>query len=127
MTDLFSVDLDEGVLVVRYGGRPDDVAFEDYLERYTALMSRGIPYASVYSTMPSSRMPPVSYVKRQAAWMKEHSELAAKHCRGLAFALPSPLMRGVLRAVLAMQPLGAQHIIVDDEAEAIAWAKGRLR
>ena len=126
MADLFSVDLDDDVLVVRYDGRPDEVTFAAYLERYTALMHRGVPYAAVYATGPTARMPPASYAKRQANWMKEHRDTIAMHCRGLAFALPSPLMRGVLHAVLAMQPLGAPHVVVDEEAEAIAWAKGRL-
>ena len=126
MADLFSVDLEEGLVVVRYDGQPDEATFAAYLERYTALVSRGMPYAAIYVTMSGARMPPASYAKRQAAWMKEYAEVTGQYCRGLAFVLPSPLMRGVLRAILTMQPLGAPHVVLDDEQQALAWARARL-
>jgi hypothetical protein len=125
--DLLDVQLDDGVIVVRYDGRPNDAAFNAYLERYTELVHRGQPYATVYSTLPDARIPTGSNARKQAAWMKNEREAIAGYCQGLAFALPSPVMRGVLRGILAMQPLGAEHIVVDDEAEAIEWARARLR
>jgi hypothetical protein len=121
-----TVDLVEGVIVVRYDGRPTDEVFDAYLERYTELAMRGVPYAAVYSTLPTARIPLGGQARRQAAWMKKHQPIFRDRCRGLAFALGSPVMRGVFRGVLALQPLAAEHVVVDDEIIALAWAKGRL-
>jgi len=126
MPDRFDVELDDGVIVVRYDGRPTDSMFEDYLERYTTLLMRKVPYAAVYSSMPGARMPHPAHVRTLAKWMRDHRKVLLQCSRGLAFALPSPVMRGVLRGLLSIQPLAADHIVVNDEAEAIAWARGRL-
>ncbi len=127
MSDRVEVELCGDIIVVRYQGRPSEQGFQEYLERYTELVERGVPYAAVYTTHPGSRMPSPRQVRMQAGWMKEHRELYASLSRGLAFHLPSPVMRGVLRGILAIQPLGAQHVVVDTEEEAMRWALARLR
>jgi len=121
-----SIELEEGVIVVRYDGVPTDAMATAYLERYTELVQRGVPYTAVFATQISARMPSASQIRRQAAWVKEHRLLTQQYCKGLAFVLRSPAMRGVLRALLTMQPFAAEHIVVRDEAEAIAWARARL-
>lgn len=126
MPDRILVEVDRGVIVVRYDGRPNESDFQAYLDRYTELLERGVPYATVYTTEPDARMPTPRQVRMQASWMKEYRDVAAALSKGLAFHLPSPLMRGVLRGVLAIQPLGAQHVVVETEAEAMRWALARL-
>lgn len=126
MADLLDVELDDGVIVVRYDGRPDDAKFQTYLAEYTDLVHRKVPYATVYSTLPGARIPSGANARQQAAWMKREQPVVNQFCQGLAFALPSPLMRGVLRGILKMQPIIADYVVVDDEDEAIAWAKARL-
>ncbi len=126
MPDRIQVELVRGVIVVRYDGRPDETAFQAYLDHYTELLERRLPYSTVYTTQPGARMPTPRQVRLQANWMKEHRDLASTLSRGLAFHLPSPVMRGVLRGVLAIQPLGAEHVVVETEAEAMSWALRRL-
>jgi hypothetical protein len=58
--------------------------------------------------------------------MKGYRELIEKRVVGIAFALPSPLMRGVLRGVLMIQPIPCPHTVVGTEAEGVAWVKARL-
>lgn len=128
MPDRVHVELtQQGVIVVRHDGRPDEAAVQAYLDRYTELLKRGIPYATVYTSGPESRMPSSRQVRMQAGWMREYRDLASSLSKGLAFHLPSPLMRGVLRGVLSIQPLGAEHVVVQTEAEAMSWALARLR
>lgn len=120
------VTLDRGVIVVRYDGRPGDDVFEAYLRRYESLAGRGEPYATVYATASGARIPQPHHARLQAAWMKQHQPMLRDWCRGLGFSLSTPLMRGVLRAVLKMQPLAAEHAVFSTEDEAIAWARARL-
>lgn len=126
MPDRVLVELIQGVIVVRYDGRPDEAEIRAYLDRYTELIKRGVPYAAVYTSAPGARMPGPRQVRMQAQWMKEHRDLASALNQGLAFHFPSPMMRGVLRGVLSIQPLGAQHVVVDTEDEAMRWALARL-
>ena len=112
---------------MRYDGRPGDASFQAYLETYTDLVYRRVPYATVYSTLPGARIPSGANARQQAAWMKREQPMIGEFCQGLAFCLPSPLMRGVLRGILKMQPISAEFVVVDKEADAIAWAKARLR
>ncbi|MBV1862118.1 MAG: hypothetical protein KUG77_27115 [Nannocystaceae bacterium] len=126
MPDVVNVDLVDRVIVVRYDGRPDEVAFQKYLDQYTQLVTRGVPYATVYATMLTARMPTPREIRMQANWMKEYRDVAGQLCRGLAFHLPSPVMRGVLRGVLAIQPLGAKHMVVDSLDGAMSWANEQL-
>ncbi len=126
MPDLIQVELVQRVIVVRYDGRPDEAQFQTYLDQYTELLERGVPYSTVYTTQPGARMPSPRQVRMQASWMKEYRDRAASLSKGLAFHLPSPVMRGVLRGVLAIQPLGAEHVVVETEAEAMRWALERL-
>lgn len=125
--DLFAVELDDGVIVARHDGRPDDAAFDAYLDAFTELVMREIPYASVYSCSPGSRMPSVGQAKKQAAWIRDHRRVIETHCRGLAFSLPTPLVRGAFHAILSMQPFGVEHRVMENEQAAVAWAKQRLR
>ncbi len=124
--DRLDVELDERVIVVRYDGRPDEETFQAYLQTYTDLVYREVPYAAVYSTLPGARIPSGANARQQVAWMKREQPLVNRFCRGLAFSLPSPLMRGVLRGILKMQPIVSEYVVVDGEDEAIAWAKARL-
>ena len=120
------IGLAGGIIVVRIRGRPSGQDLDAYLARYTELLERRVPYSTVFSAERGTRMPEPSHVRRQIAWMKGNGDLIASHCQGLAFVFRSPLMRGVLKGVLSMQPLGAKHIVLRDEPEAISWAHARL-
>ena len=62
----------------------------------------------------------------QARFMKEAADKIAERVVGVAFSLPSPLMRGVLRGVLMLQPMPCPHTVVGTEAEGVSWVKARL-
>jgi hypothetical protein len=62
----------------------------------------------------------------QARFMKEYRETIEQRVVGVAFSLPTPLMRGVLRGVLMLQPMPCPHTVVGTEQEGVAWVKARL-
>lgn len=119
------VSSDDGVVVVRFHGRPNDETFTDYLEQYQSLVDEGGEYVAMYVTDSDARMPSHRHAIRQAKWMKVNQEKTARLCRGLAFVLPSPLMRGFLRAVLQLQPLKVPHQVFRDEEPALSWLRER--
>lgn len=64
--------------------------------------------------------------RRQAEWLARQRAVMASKCAGLAFVLPSALHRGMLTAVLWIQPLPAPHCVVSTVEEAETWCRERL-
>ncbi len=77
-------------------------------------------------TTPTMPMTPPRHVRLQAEFMKNYREKIEQRVIAVAFSLPSPLMRGVLRGVLMLQPMPCPHTVVGTEAEGVAWVKARL-
>lgn len=114
------------LLNITMTGRPSDEQFRDYLVRYSGYLERERPYALIISTaqgMPISRP---AHVKMQAEWMKEHREALARLCAGTAFVLPSPAMRGVLRAIVSLQKIPSPYEVFRTKTDGIAWAAAQL-
>jgi hypothetical protein len=101
---------------------PTDDDFQRYLASCESLMVGEQLYSIVLVAMPDSPMPKTRHARAQATWMKSHDAQIARHVASMAFVLPSPLARGVLRAVLQMQPLPVEHRVFRREAEATAWS-----
>src|SRR5262249_25767633 len=114
------------VVVVRFLRGASDAEFAQYLEDYGRILQSETRLAAVFVTAPELPMTPGRQVRMQAQFMKEHAPRATDRVVGVAFALPSPLMRGVLRGVLLIQPMPCPHTVVGTEAEGVAWAKARL-
>jgi hypothetical protein len=64
--------------------------------------------------------------KMQADWINEHRELLATTCLGVAFVIPSPLVRGALTAIFWIAQMPIPHTVHGSLASAIEWAGGRL-
>lgn len=64
--------------------------------------------------------------KMQADWINEHRELLAATCLGIAFVIPSPLVRGALTAIFWIAQLPIPHTVHGTLASAIDWAAARL-
>lgn len=114
------------LVTVRFLGRPDDSEFLAYLSDYQAVLERGERYAVVYVTEPNAKLVSHRHARQQATWMAEHESALRERCAGVAFVLPSPVMRGVLRMIMKIQPVPAPYEIFEDEAEARRWAQDRL-
>ncbi|HVY31577.1 MAG TPA: hypothetical protein VHB79_33810 [Polyangiaceae bacterium] len=114
------------LMVVRFHSAASDQEFARYVTDYTQILLQEHRFGAVFVTAPGLPMTPPRQVRMQATFMKEHAQLIERRVVGVAFALPSPLMRGVLRGVLMLQPMPTQHTVVGTEAEGVAWVKARL-
>jgi hypothetical protein len=111
------------LVVIRMSAAPTDDDFQSYLASCESLMVGDQLYSIMLVAMPHSPMPKTRHARAQAMWMKAHDAEIASHVASMAFVLPSPLARGVLRAVLQMQPLPVEHRVFRHEAEAAAWSR----
>jgi hypothetical protein len=124
-----AIEIDQSqplMVVVRFHRGPSDDEFKQYLVDYGALLEREPRFGAVFVTAPDMPMTPPRHARLQAQFMSRQRERIAERVVGVAFSLPTPLMRGVLRGILMLQPMPCQHTVVATEAEGVAWLKARL-
>jgi hypothetical protein len=127
MTPAIEIDRSQNLLVVvRFHRAPSDDEFRQYLRDYIETLDSAARFGAVFVTTPSLPMTAPRQVRLQAAFIKDYRDKIEQRVVGVAFSLPSPLMRGVLRGVLMLQPMPCQHTVVGTEAEGVAWVKARL-
>lgn len=115
------------VVVARFHSAPTDAEHEAFLDHFTQLHRSGDIYASVLVTMPDMPMTQPRHVRSTADWIRREADSISKICAGTAFVLPSPVARGVLRAVLYLQTLPNEHRVFKAEADAIDWGYERVQ
>jgi hypothetical protein len=127
MTTSIEIDRSQPLLVVvRFHAAASDEEFAQYISDYRGILETEPRFGAVYVTAPSLPMTPPRQVRMQAKFMREAEARIAARVVGVAFSLPSPLMRGVLRGVLMLQPMPCPHTVVGTEAEGVSWVKARL-
>lgn len=127
MTPAIEIDQSQDLLVViRFHRLPSDDEFKKYLSDYGKVLATTNRFGAVFVTTPEMPMTPPRHVRLQAAFMKAERDAITERVVGVAFALPSPLMRGVLRGILMLQPMPCPHTVVATESEGVSWLKARL-
>jgi hypothetical protein len=64
-------------------------------------------------------------LRRCANWMREHQGTIRERSLGFAFVLPSPVARGLLKALLWLQSLPQAHTVTSTVPEALVWLRPR--
>ena len=114
------------IVVVRFHRGPSDEEFQRYLLDYRQVLEAGLRFGAVYVTTPNMPLTPPRQVRMQAQFMKECRKQMEERVVGVAFFLPSPLMRSVLRGILMLQPMPCPHTVVATEPEGVSWVRARL-
>jgi hypothetical protein len=112
------------VYVVTFSGAVTDSQFDQYLEQLSALAERGGQRALVYDARRASPARP-SQRRKQAEWMKKFEDPIRRGTAGIAFVIPSALIRGCLTAILWLQPLACPHVVTGNFEHALRWARER--
>jgi hypothetical protein len=114
------------IVVVRFNGYISDPEFDVYLATMTGLLTRNSKMVAILDARAAIRNPP-SQRQKQADWIRANEELLRQHSLGTAFVLTSPLVRGVMNAILWLQPLPTEYTVVGTLEEAERWAEDRLQ
>lgn len=112
------------VVQFRFIGRLDVNDSNRYFDDANAVIRSHRRYACVMdgSTM---LLPEVEFVRRQALWLREHREQIRAVNVGIAFVASSALIRGLVRAVLHLQPLSVPYASFSELERGVAWARTR--
>ena len=114
------------LVLVTFDGVSPEPEFDAYLERMATFLDRKTPTATVLDATRAGATPPIQR-KKQADWMKTHEASLRRYSAGTAFVISSPMVRGILTAILWMQPMPQEHVVVATLPEAMKWAREKLR
>jgi hypothetical protein len=123
------IDIDDRqfpLVIYRFSGEVSLAELDAYLKRQEELLSRGKPIISM-AIAQDLKMWEARVLRRQASWMKEHSELLRKYLLGAAIVISTPAVRGMLKAFLWIQPIQQPYRVCADVPEALAWLRTRCR
>jgi len=99
-------------------GRFGDVEFEGFLAEMEELIKRPAPRVLLVDTTHAS-LPTQAQRRRMTQWFAHHRERLKHDVAGIAFVVPSAVMRGVLTAIFWMQPLPAPYLFVPSVPEGV--------
>lgn len=112
------------IIVVTFDGAATDAEFDDYLRDMKArVLDRREKTVTILDARRSTGTT-AAQRRKQAEWLRENDAALRSYSLGTAFVITSPIVRGVLTAILWMQPMPAPHSIVATLTEAEAWAQG---
>lgn len=127
------IDLDFGswpLVVASFVGQPSDEAFAAYLTKLERnlheTIARGLKTSVLVDTtlgpLPSS----TKQRKMQADWLAHNESILRAGCAGTAFVVQSPVVRGVMTAVMWMHDLPHPHATFATYDRAERWCIERL-
>ena len=96
--------------------------FKSYLDGLLANYDRKEQFSLVFDASKASTPNP-AYQQKQARWMKENESLIKTYCKGVAYVIPNPLLRGVLKFIFAVQKNPVPFKVVAKKEDGIQWAK----
>ena len=112
------------IVQFKFIGRLTQLETDRYFADGDALVTGRRPYVCI---MDGTVMltPDVDFVRRQARWIHEHRQEMLQVNRGIAFVMPSALVRGLVRAVMHFQEMPVPHASFADLESALAWGQKR--
>lgn len=123
-----SITLDESrwpLVIVRIVGTPTDDELDAFLAESTVRLQRKEIQVSIIDVSRADRAP-ATQRRKQADWMRDHENLLRRRSAGMAYVITNPMVRGVLTAIMWLQPLPVEHTVVSTLEEAERWALAQL-
>ncbi len=122
------IDVDERhwpLVVYRFSGRVSMEEMDSYLARQDALLARHqLTLSLVLATETKLWDPPV--MRRQADWIKLNQELLRRYSIGAALVIHSPIVRGMLKAILWIQPMPQPYAVFSTVEGALGWLRDQV-
>jgi hypothetical protein len=107
-------------------GTADEGNFDTYLRSYDRVLAHGQRYVAIFDASEAKPLE-VGQMKAQAAWIRANAQRLIELNLGIAFVIPSPMIRGVLKAVLWLQPLPQPYTVVGSYDDAYRWVETKAR
>ncbi|MCA9534839.1 MAG: hypothetical protein KC593_14210 [Myxococcales bacterium] len=97
---------------------------EGVLAANEVALRRGLPFVTIRDCRGLQQQANALQRKRLAQWQDDNWDLIKERCLGVASVMPSPVVRGVMRAIFWMSAPPTREEVVDTVEEAVATVLG---
>ena len=112
------------LLYVRFPSKPlSDEGFEYFIERYTGVVERRRPFATILDSRGLTTAITAHQRKRLTKWFDVTGDLAGEHHFGIAVLISNALIRGALKAVTWVKPIPVPVQPFSSIADASPWIR----
>jgi hypothetical protein len=122
------IDIDDRywpLVLFRFSGDVSLPQLNEYLKRQEKMLERREMMGSLVLT-DNLKLWDTPVLRRQAEWIKTNVEQLRRYSVGAALIIGSPVVRGMLKAVLWIQPMPQPHLVCSNVDEALAWLRARF-
>jgi len=113
------------LVIFRFRFRPSMDELERYLARQEEMLARKQPMISLVQAE-QAKLWETPVLRRQAEWIKEHEALLRQYSLGVAMVMQSPIVRGMLKAILWIQPMPQPYTVCSTVEEGLRWLRERV-
>src|SRR5437868_3691747 len=113
------------LVLFRFSGHVSLKELDEYLARQDVLLGRHQMTGSLVLS-DNLKMWETAVLRRQADWIKSNYDLLQRYSVGAALVLQSPLVRGMLKAILWIQPMPQPHLVCSNVDEGLRWLRSRF-
>ncbi len=112
------------LLYVRFPSKPlSNEGFEYFIERYTDVVERRVPFATILDSRGLSTAITAQQRKRLTQWFEVTGPLAGQHHFGIAVLMSNAIIRGALKAVTWVAPIPVPIEPFGSVADCAPWIR----
>ena len=112
------------LLYVRFPSKPlSDAGFEHFINRYTEVVERRIPFATILDSRGLSTAITAQQRRRLTEWFVVTGPIAEKHHFGIAVLMSNAIIRGAMKAVTWIAPVPVPISPHGSIADAAPWIR----
>ncbi|MBW1832765.1 MAG: hypothetical protein JRJ10_13900 [Deltaproteobacteria bacterium] len=112
------------LLYVRFPSKPlSDEGFIHFIERYTAMVERRVPFATILDSRGLTTAITANQRKQLTDWFDVMGNLASEYHFGIATLISNALIRGALKAVTWIKPVPVPIAAFGSIADAAPWLR----
>ena len=127
VTHEFGLTFDETawpLLYVRFPSKPlSDDGFEHFISRYTEVVERRLPFATILDSRGLSTAITAQQRRRLTEWFEVTGPLAGEHHFGIAVLMSNAIIRGALKAVTWVAPIPVPIKPFGSISDAAPWVR----
>ncbi len=114
------------VIALQFGNfEPSAQQFEEYLDEMQKLYESEEKYVIIFDSSKSQYLSTENRIK-QGVWMKKNDALTKEKVLGLAFVVPSIMIRMLLNAIFLIQKPSVDYKVCTKMEEAVEWAEEKV-
>lgn len=101
---------------------PSMAEFDEYLNKMQSIYENTTPFVLVLDAAKSKYLSSELRIK-QGNWLKKNDKLIKDNCLGMAYYIPSMMVRIILNGIFLIQKPACPYVITSTLQEAEAWAR----